>query len=35
MFVELDRLGPDERKVVGSMVLSFLRYAIAARGTSG
>ena len=35
MFVELERLGPDERKVVGSIVLSFLRYAIAARGASG
>ena len=33
IFVELRRLGPDERKAATSMLLTFLRYATATRGT--
>lgn len=33
IFVELRRLGPDERKAGTSILTSFLRYAAAARGT--
>jgi GAF domain-containing protein len=34
IFVELRRLGPDERKAATSMLLTFLRYANAARGAA-
>lgn len=34
IFVELRRLGPDERKAATSMLLTFLRYASAARGAT-